>query len=301
MYKIIGAISLKIYCESILIACFLAFAGCQQSNVTPTKGAVVVDVDRAVFPVIKKEKNVFDSLYVQAKLTIKEVDPLQGIIDLLNGKVKMVVSTQYFNRKESHFIDSLNLDIKRFKFCYNAIAIIGSKKNTTENIRVDEIKDALLGNSSNYNFIIPGNTTSTYSYIKDELLNGQDPKNAQIVKNDSEVVSKVEKFNDVLGIVSFNQVQDSSLIHFVQVGQLKNQSKQASNAGLNVSYFTPHPGFVLKEYYPLKQTVYIFLHEYGMSPASGFTTFLTSYEGQKIALSQNLAPAAVPVKINESQ
>ena len=291
MYKIIG----------VLLICVFVYAGCQQSNVTPTKGDVIVDVDRAVFPIIQKEKYVFDTLYTQAKVKLNKVDPLQGMIDLLNNKVKMVISTQYFNQKESNFIDSTNLDIQRFKFCYNAIAIIGSKNNTTDNIRVDEIKDALLGKNKNFDFIIPDNTTSTYQYLKEELLNGKDPKNVQIVKNDSDVISKVEKFNDVLGIVSFNQVQDSSKIHFVQVGQIKNESNQTANSGLNVNYFTPHPGFVLKEYYPLKQTVYIFLHEFGMSPASGFTTFLTSYEGQKIALGQNLAPAAVPVKINESQ
>ena len=291
MYKIIG----------VLLIFVFAYAGCQQSNVTPTKGDVIVDVDRAVFPIIQKEKYVFDTLYTQAKVKLNKVDPLQGMVDLLNNKVKMVISTQYFNQKESNFIDSTNLDIQRFKFCYNAIAIIGSKNNTTDNIRVDEIKDALLGKNKNFDFIIPDNTTSTYQYLKEELLNGKDPKNVQIVKNDSDVISKVEKFNDVLGIVSFNQVQDSSKIHFVQVGQIKNESNQTANSGLNVNYFTPHPGFVLKEYYPLKQTVYIFLHEFGMSPASGFTTFLTSYEGQKIALGQNLAPAAVPVKINESQ
>ncbi len=291
MYKFIGA----------LIACLLIFAGCQQSNVTPTKGAVTVDVDRAIFPVIQKEKKTFDSLYVQAKVALDEVDPTQAIVDLLNNKIKMAVCTRYFNKKESQFIDSLNLDIKRFKFCYNAIAIIGSKNNLTGNIRVDEIKDVLLGKNRNFDFIIPDNTTSTYLYLKDDLLDGKDPRNVQIVKNDSEVVSKVERYNDVLGIVSFNQVQDSSRIHFVKVGQLKNETNQVSNSGLKVNYFTPHPGFVLKEYYPLKQTVYIYLHEAGMSPASGFTTYLTSYEGQKIALGQNLAPAAVPVKINEFQ
>jgi len=286
---------------AILIAFLIILAGCQESNVTPTKGDVVVDVDQAVFPIIKKEKIVFDSLYIQAKVQLHEVDPLTGILDLLNGRVKMFISTQYFNDKESHFIDSTNLDIKRFKFCYNAIAVIGSNKNTTENIRADEIKDALLGNNKSYNFIIPGNTTSTYQYLKDELLEGKNPINAQIVNSDSEVVSKVEKYNDILGIVSFNQVQDSSQIHFVQVGQIKSSNNGVSNKGLDVNYFTPHPGFVLKGYYPLKQTVYIFLHEYGLSPASGFTTFLTSYEGQKIALGQNMAPGAVPVKINESQ
>lgn len=286
---------------ALLVSCLIILAGCQQSNVTPTKGTVVVDVDRAVYPIIKKEKIVFDSLYVQAKVQLQAVDPLTGILDLLNGKVKMFVSTQYFNDKESHFIDSTNMDIKRFKFCYNAIAVIGSKNNTIDNIRVDEIKDALLNKNNKFNFVIPGNTTSTYQYLKDELLEGKNPQNVQILNSDSAVVDMVEKYNDVLGIVSFNLVQDSSKIHFVQVGQIKNSNNSASNNGLDVNYFTPHPGFVLKEYYPLKQTAYIFLHEFGMSPASGFTTFLTSYEGQKIALSQNLAPAAVPVKINESQ
>ena len=285
----------------VSLAVLFIFGGCQESKVTPTKGNVTVDVDKAVSPIIRKEKAAFDSLYTAVKVELKDVTPLDGMMDLLNNKVKMFVSTSYFNKKQLDFISQQSLDIKSFKFCYDAVAVIGSKRNTLDKIRVDEIKDALLGKNIGYNFIIPQNTSSTFQYIKDEILDGQEPKNVQIAANDSAVISRVEKYDDVLGIISFNLVQDSSKIHFVQVGQIKNQTTQTSNKGLDVNYFTPHPGFVLKNYYPFKQTVYIFLHEAGMSPASGFTTFLTSYEGQKIALGQNLAPAAVPVKINESQ
>ena len=287
---------------TILFLSLIVIAGCQESKVTPTKGTTVTEVDQSVFPIVQKERNIFDSLYTRAKVELKAVPPLEGMVNLINNKSKMFVSPRYFNKQEIDFLKKENTDIKTFKFCYNAVAIIGSKKNPTEKIRVDEIKDALLGNSRNYSFIIPQTNTSTYQYIKEEILDNNNPKGVEVVTSDDDVLTRVEKNDSKLGIISFNIVQDSSRVKFIQVGQLKNNvSRQESKKGLDVNYYTPHPGFVLKNYYPLRQIVYVYLNEIEMSPASGFTTFLTSYEGQKIALEQNLAPAAVPVKINETQ
>ncbi len=283
----------------ILIAGIFVFPGCQEANVTPTKGSVTVEVDPAIFPIIQKEKDAFDSLYTKAKVELKVVTPLEGMVNLLNNKSKMFVSTRYFNQKQLDYIRSQKLDIQINKFCYDAVAIICSKHNKTDQLRVDEIKEALLGSNRSYSFVIPQNTSATYQFLKEEVLDDQDPKNVEIAPNDLEVLKKIEKNDNLLGIVSLNIIQDSSKIRFIQIGQLKKQMDQDSVKGLQVNYFTPHPGFLIKNYYPLKQTVYIYLNEIEMSPASGFTTFLTSYEGQKIALGQNLAPAAVPVKINE--
>lgn len=283
----------------ILIAGIFVFPGCQEATVTPTKGSVTVEVDPAIFPIIQKEKDAFDSLYTKAKVELKEVTPLEGMVNLLNNKSKMFISTRYFNQKQLDYIRSQKLDIQINKFCYDAVAIICSKHNKTDQLRVDEIKEALLGSNRSYSFVIPQNTSATYQFLKEEVLDDQDPKNVEIAPNDLEVLKKIEKNDNLLGIVSLNIIQDSSKIRFIQIGQLKKQMDQDSVKGLQVNYFTPHPGFLIKNYYPLKQTVYIYLNEIEMSPASGFTTFLTSYEGQKIALGQNLAPAAVPVKINE--
>ena len=286
---------------SALVLTFIILSGCQNqgNKMSPTIGYADVEVDPAVYPILIKEKKAFDSLYTKAKIKLKETAPLQGAVDLLNNKTKMLVSPRYFNSKELNFMHSQKLDVQIFKFCYEAIAVISSPQNNTDKIRVDEIRDALLGNSSRYSFIIPQNNTSTYEYIKDEILNGKDPKNAEIAPNDSSVLKKIEDNNYKLGIISFNIVQDSSKVKFIQVGKIQNNSDTTNTKGVSVDYFTPHPGYVYKKYYPLTQTVYIFLHEIDFSPASGFTTFLTSYEGQRIALNENLAPAAVPVKINQ--
>jgi ABC-type phosphate transport system substrate-binding protein len=283
----------------IIIITTVIFYGCNQGQVTPTVGNVTVEVDEAVFPIIKNEVIAFDSLYKQVKIELKATTPMEGMVNLLNNKSKMFVSTRYFSKKQSDFIDSQKLDVNIFKFCYNPVAIICSKNNSTDKIRVDEIKDALLGKDLHYTFVLPQNSSGTFQYIKEDILDGQDPKNAEYALNDEEVVKKIIKSSSLIGIVSFNTIQDSSKIKFIQVGQLQKTLGQGENKNINVDYVIPHPGFVLKNYYPLKQIVYVYLYDVGIGPASGFTTFLTSYEGQKIALGENLAPAAVPVKIND--
>ena len=102
-------------------------------------------------------------------------------------------------------------------------------------------------------------------------------------------MKKIEKSNSLIGIVSFNTIQDSSKIKFIQVGQIQKTLGEGENKNINVDYFIPHPGYVLKNYYPLKQMVYIYLFDVNIGPASGFATFLTSYEGQKIALGRKLS------------
>ncbi len=279
----------------------IALAGCQESNVTPTSGTTIVEVDSAIAPIISKERNAFDSLYVKAKVELKIVSPVNGMVDLLNKKVKVFISPRYFNKQELDFANKEKLNVKTFKFCYNAVVVVSSKQNNLTQIRVDELRDALLGKTSKYEIVIPQSTTTTYQYLKDNVLEGKTPKGVDIVPTEKDVLSRIQKSNNLIGITSFNLVQDSSKIKFIKLGELNQTADSSKPKSIEVNYFTPHPGFVLKNYYPFRQTVYIFLSELEMSPASGFTTFLTSYEGQKIALTNNLAPAAVPVKINEFQ
>ena len=286
----------------ILVLTAILITGCQkESKVSPTKGHLTVEVDPSVYPVIVKEKAAFDSLYKEVKVNLKEVDPMQGMVNVINGNSKVFISPRYFNKKEIDFINKEKINIQTFKFCYLACAVIAPLNSPTDKIRVDEIKDALMGNLKNYSFVIPQSNTATYQYIQEEILDGSSPKDAEIVPTDNDVLKKISEGGNKLGILSFNTVQDSSKIKFLQVGQIEKKITKPEKNGLDVNYFTPHPGFLIKKYYPLSQTVYIYLHELLLTPASGFTTFLTSYEGQKIALRENLAPAAVPVRINESQ
>lgn len=282
------------YIAIVFIYTIVFIAGCQEPQVTPTKGYLNAAVDEAVYPVVIKESVVFDTLYKTAKIDLKKVTPFDGIAGILNGNYKMLVSTMGLNQKQQDFVNNNKIGLNIFKFCYNAIAVIAPKNSSIQNIRIDEIQSLLLGSSNNIRIVIPQTNTGTYQYILEKILNGKAPKNVEVVPSDSAVFAVVKNSTDKIGLLSFNTVQDSSEIKFLKVGEF-NQNK------LDDNYYEPHPGLVYKDYYPFKETVYIYLNEKGRSVASGFTTFLTSYLGQKIALGQNLAPAAVPVKINQNQ
>ncbi len=282
------------YIAIVFFYTIVFITGCQEPQVTPTKGYLNAAVDEAVYPVVIKESVVFDTLYKTAKIDLKKVTPFDGIAGILNGNYKMLVSTMGLNQKQQDFVNNNKIGLNIFKFCYNAIAVIAPKNSSIQNIRIDEIQSLLLGSSNNIRIVIPQTNTGTYQYILDKILNGKAPKNVEVVPSDSAVFAVVKNSTDKIGLLSFNTVQDSSDIKFLKVGEF-NQNK------LDDNYYEPHPGLVYKDYYPFKETVYIYLNEKGRSVASGFTTFLTSYLGQKIALGQNLAPAAVPVKINQNQ
>ncbi|MHB8337574.1 MAG: PstS family phosphate ABC transporter substrate-binding protein [Ignavibacteriaceae bacterium] len=278
----------------VFLFTIIFFAGCQEPKVTPTKGYLLAAVDEAVFPIVNQESVVFDSLYKTSKIDLKKVTPYDGIAGVLNGNYKMFVSTMGLNEKQQDFVNKNKIGLNIFKFCYNAIAVIAPKNSSIQNIRIDEIQSILSGESSNIRVVIPQTNTGTYQYISEKILKGKIPKNVEVVPSDSAVFAVVKNSSDKIGLLSFNTVQDSSKIKFLKVGEF-NQNK------LDDNYYEPHPGLVYKDYYPFKETIFIYLNEKGRSVASGFTTFLTSYIGQKIALGQNLAPAAVPVKINQNQ
>ncbi len=276
------------------ISVFIILNGCQQNEITPTSGDLIAGVDEGVYPIIYKEKIVFDTLYKKANIHLKKLTPFEGIAGILNGDYKIFISTRGLNSKQQNFVDSNKIDFRTFNFCYDALAVIVPKNSSLNNIRIDELQNLLIGKTNDYSVVIPQTNSGTYQYIMESILKDQPPKNVELVPNDSAVYAKVVNSNNKIGLLSFNTVQDSSKIKFLKVGDF-NQNK------VDDVYYEPHPGLVIKDYYPFKQTVYVFLNEKGITVASGFATFLTSYEGQKIALSQNLAPAAVPVKINENQ
>ena len=69
--------------------------------------------------------------------------------------------------------------------------------------------------------------------------------------------------------------------------------------GTDDNYYKPYVAYLLSESYPLVRTTAIFLNDIGVGLASGFATYLTSHDGQKVVADNNLGPATVPVKMVE--
>jgi len=273
-----------------LFVLLLFVFGCEEKKETSTKGYLTVYADESIYPLIKIEADTFSVLYPEAKLKLIPVSAREGIVKMVNNEAELFVSSREFNDEEKSVSKRNKLEIKTLKFCYDGIAVITSYDTYLDKIKFDEIKNLLKGNFEQVSAVIPGRNSGIYDYLRDEVMNGEDFSNVQIVSSEKEVIDVIKKSKNKIGFVGYNLLDDSSGVKILNVG-LREQ------AGINDVYLEPHPGYFVQRLYPLSRLLLVYVNEINVGLASGFASFLTGNDGQKIALSNNLGPAAVPVRI----
>jgi ABC-type phosphate transport system substrate-binding protein len=264
--------------------------GCSEPAETPTKGNLLVGVDESVYPLLQKEKDSFQSNYPESKIKLEKINLRDGIINFISGNYKMFISSRNFNKKELEFIENQKLYIRTFKFCFDGIAAITSKSSPLNKITFNELRDLFSGKLNGYTAVLPSANSGVCSFLRDSILSKLNNSNIKTENSEIDVINDIIKSKKEIGFVGLNSIRDSSEITMLKIGVHNNYSE--------IDYYQPHPGYFINNVYPLSRTIYIFLNETNLGLASGFTTYLTSYQGQKIVLSQNLAPAAVLVKLN---
>lgn len=277
----------------ILFSSFLFFS-CEEKKFSPVKGEAKTAADESLFRVAGQAKNEYEKLYPNAKIELNKAPAREGIPQLLEGKIQLFVSGRSFNDDELAYIEKAKKRdvIRQFKFCYDGVVLLVQKNEKRDHITLTELKNMLQGKDRSYKIFMPSFKSSTYEYIKTSLLEGKDPVNVKLLDNESDVLDEVKKNSKSLGLAGFNVIADSSAFKFLKVS-----SGETSISG--TEYFEPHIAYFINGSYPLSKLCYVFLNEIITGVAGGFATFLTGIEGQVIARSQNLGPAAVPVKLKQ--
>jgi len=265
--------------------------GCfQEIKESPTKGYLKCYSDESLNNVAQDAKIQFLQLYPNSKIDLMTMKAREGIAAILNGEIKMFISSRNFNKEEIEFYNKSKSEVKSFKFCYDGVALFENENGKINQISTDELKQVLLGNAKNIKVFIPEPNSGVYEYLRSELLENKTPLKAFICKSENDVVDKIKHTNNSIGIVGLNVLKNITGIKVIEVG--------ASGRTINgIQYYEPLPGYLVNGNYPLVRTAYIMLNEVGLHVASGFATYLTSYDGQKIVLQNQLGPATVPVKL----
>lgn len=267
--------------------------GCEQEKKeTPTKGYVKCLVDESLINVMEDERKQFLDLYQDTKIDLQIVKAREGIAAVLNGEAKMFISSRALNSEEREFIQKTKSDATIFKFCLDGLIVIANLGCPIDSIKIDELNDILLGKNKNYKIFLPEANTGIYEVVKNDFLGGKDPAGGNILNSEKDVIQKVTNTKNSLGLVGLNPLKDNKRVKILKVGS-------GGNAFVKSAFYEPIPGYLVNGSYPLVRTTYIILNEVGLKVGSGFTAFLTSYEGQKIVLKNNLGPATVPVKLRQ--
>jgi len=279
---------------TLLSVALLALASCQPDReISPTKGTLKCYVDESLFKLVNDERDAFIKIYPDSKIELVKVTAREGITAILNGKTELFISSRELNEEEKKYCEQIKSEVRGFKFCYDAVVPIVSTKDSKEKTTLDELKKILSGQTLGYSVIIPEQNSGVYEYLKLKLLEKKDPIGVSVVKNEREVIKKIENSKKCLGFVGLNSIKtDSNKVKILDVAFRVIE-------GTEDNYYKPYVAYLLSESYPLVRTTAIFLNDIGVGLASGFATFLTDHDGQKVVADNNLGPATVPVKMVE--
>ncbi|MCK9210896.1 MAG: substrate-binding domain-containing protein [Ignavibacteriaceae bacterium] len=281
--------------NSFLFLIIFIIFGCQEKKISPTKGNLKVYTDESVYNLILKEKDAFDSLYTEAKIEVAPLTAREGIAKILNSEIKIFVCSRDFNKEELEFIKQQKSELQSFKFCYDAVVAIVSKGNSLTEIKLSDLKKALLGEKKDIKIYLPQKNSGVYEYLKTEVLEGKDfSSTVQITESEFAVKEQILKNKNAIGLIGLNILKDTSDVTLLKIGYTRNPLEPET-------FYQPHQGYMINGSYPLTRTIYALLNEVGLGLASGFVTFLTSFPGQEIVKNNNLGPAAIPVKLNSGQ
>jgi ABC-type phosphate transport system substrate-binding protein len=279
---------------TLLSVALLVLTSCQPDReISPTKGTLKCYVDESLFKLINDEREAFIKIYPESKIELVKVTAREGITAILNGKTRLFISSRELNEEEKKYCEQVKSEVRGFKFCYDAVVPIVSKKDAKEKTTLEELKKILSGQTLGYNVFIPGQNSGVYEYLKLKLLDNKEPIGVSIVKNEREVIKKIENSKKFMGFVGLNSIKtDSDKVKILDVAFKVIEGTQDN-------YYKPYVAYLLSESYPLVRTTAIFLNDIGAGLASGFATFLTDHDGQKVVADNNLGPATVPVKMVE--
>jgi phosphate transport system substrate-binding protein len=299
---------------AVFLSLVFTWTGCQQKapEDLPTRGKLVVISSEDIFPVIDAEVKEFESLYEQAHITHLQATTRDAVVQLLNDSVKLITSPRQFNDEEREVIRKYKLDVDTFKIAYDAALVLVNERNSLTRIRVEELKDVLLGKTKTWRELgekkaggkivvaLGGPNSGMYEYIKQRITNSQ--PFADIVvpcSTTTNVIEYVAGHADAVGFVSQSWVTETPAK--TKILDIGDPNFSRDSASTTLEYFPPLQAHVYRGYYPLSRTLYIFSRNTGTGVGVGFTAFVTGAEGQKLFLNNGLVPATMPVRLIQLQ
>lgn len=274
---------------------------------TYSSGAIEFASDESFSPVIEEERELFEAIYKDAKLTPIYTNESKAIQMLLDGKVSMAITSRDYKPGELAQLKASKQFPRTIKFAYDGLALIENKNNTDSCISVKDIRKILTGEVTQWNQIYPKSNkgkitvvfdnpkSSTVHFVEDSILGGKpiSSPNVTAVNKVEDVIKYVEKHEGAIGILGsnwLNDQRDSTNLTFKK-GIRPMAVTNLDVANVQNSY-KPYQYYFYNTSYPLVRTLYILLNDTHMGLPTGFSNFIISQDrGQMIILKSGLLPA----------
>jgi phosphate transport system substrate-binding protein len=298
---------------TIALCSAIYFFGCDYYKVksVTTIGDITIGVDETESPVIKKEADEFMRLNPESKIVMPLKTTNELMADLLNGDMKTVIVNRDFNAQENEHLTQTKKEVKKNKLAINAIGVIINPANPITKLNYTELRKIFTGGITDWKDLdgdnkdvykgklkvfIARKNSGIHEIFKEKALGWQEYSKGDVVCSTStQMLNEIKNNVNGIGFISMSWITKFADTLLQDVKPVKIAPvDSAGNAG---SYVSLHQAYIANKEYPLNFDVYIMSRDFDMNVAVGFTSFLLSYDGQKIILNSGLVPVTQPVRI----
>lgn len=259
-----------------------------------TSGRISVVCAPEAYHLIAREQLAFQALYPQATVELRTGTSREAIAALFADRCDLAVITRELVPEERRAAQQGGLELEGYRYARDAVVLVVHPSNRVENIALDQVRGVYQGERTNWNEL--GGATAPIepvyqaggadltTYFTEEALAGEPPSGHAVhVLTDSAMVAEVAKNPRAMGYTSLAWANRGA-----------RPLRLATLTGL--PYWKPDLEAVYKGEYPLTRFHNLYVRTTAPRLASGFITFVTSRDGQKLVQEAGLVPAAVPVR-----
>lgn len=305
---------IKYYLSAVLlISAVMYFAGCNYDQIKSksTTGEMTIEADEGLYPVVKKVTDEFMRLNKESKINIVVKTSKEVIADLANGQAKVIISGREFTKEESDIMAANKTEIKKNRIALDGIGVIVNPNNPVRKLNYNELKKIFTGEITDWanldgdnkdvtkgkiKVFIARKNAAIHDIFKQKVLGGADYKNyTAICSTSTQMISEIKTNDNAIGFISMSWITKFADTLDASVKPLK--IAEVDSTGKIGEYVGLHQAYIADRSYPLVTEAFLYSTDFTMNLSVGFTSFILSYDGQKIILNSGLVPVTQPVKI----
>lgn len=315
----------RTWCAAALVL-MLAGAGCRHpAPESPTHGSLVLAVSESHAALLRREADLFNSLYPGAHVEVRARSTREAFVALVDDSVRAVAVDRPPNAEERAALERAGIDATAVRIGEDALGVFVHPGNLLAGLSRAQLVEVLTGRTADWaqlpgtgrsgriTVVLPGRNSGTWELLSTVFVPGAALAPSQVVNTEAEVLAHVLADPAAIGVASIAAWKNPPAGSGTQAAAAgapgwANEVATAGTAALRaVDALSPdssgtwvayplHQANVHRGMYPLHYPISLLFNS--RSPlAAGFVSFVASAPGQKLVLASGLVPATMPVRL----
>lgn len=306
--------------KSITVAalvCLVLLAGCtREKSETSTRGNLHVLFAESALPPAVDEVREFLNLYANdgAKIGYEVVTSEQAIARLGRDSIRFVFTTRPMTAAERQTIpQATGFDLSEVLIAYDAIAVVVNDRNLVAKMTTTELTKILAGEINRWEQLSKANamrgkielalqdSSDITMFIGARLLQGRQlRKDTRFTNSSLGTIRTIAAQPLALGLVGVTWVDSAheatKVLELAETRQTVDTTFRVPAEAFG-EFHSPHPANIYRSYYPLKRAIYAYWYAPLGSLATGFGSYVSHADGQRLFLKRNIVPATQRIKL----